>query len=423
MASTRSSARSKKRLCVTHPPPVSSITNSTTEDYLQSLSIPTPLSIATVRKIVFTASTRYERRYLESRQTLVNIERKGKRTSGRKSSQLVLDPNMARYKVEDISIGFSWWKNENVRVPLTQKEHNTSNRVFINGFNGELNIMEIAGPRLAYTFVVPFMTQFGLMSAFKTQPNDMLIRETMKELSSMKNCYYTQLHWRKGNGNSSHVNESDWRDNPLLDPTSSMIVEGYLAGLSNSIGGKTGWNMQYTSLCSLIETDKAGHQAAHLDDKGCTKKEEKYRPFILHHPLCEEGSTLQLWLPNKNGTNSPQFMHIPFGTALLLRGDVYHAGCYGSTGNIRFHAHFTPQECTADGRELGIMNVGSNERFRESDLPSESVNNLMVSKNNHQMQFTDKYLKRMKQCLPIVSFWGQGPEKNVVGQPKRTGYS
>ena len=84
--------------------------------------------------------------------------------------------------------------------------------------------MEIAGPRLAYTFVVPFMTQFGLMSAFKTQPNDMLIRETMKELSSMKNCYYTQLHWRKGNGNSSHVNESDWRGNPMLDPTSSMIV-------------------------------------------------------------------------------------------------------------------------------------------------------------------------------------------------------
>ena len=163
-------------------------------------------------------------------------------------------------------MGFSWWNNEMIRVPFTQKEYHTSNWVFDNGFNEELNLMEIAGPRLAYTFVVPFMTQFGLMSAFKTQPNDMLIRETMKELSSMKNCYYTQLHWRKGNGNSSHVNESDWRDNPMLDPTSSMIVEGYLAGLSNSLGEKTEYNMKYSSLCSLIETDKACHQAAHIDD-------------------------------------------------------------------------------------------------------------------------------------------------------------
>jgi hypothetical protein len=421
MATPRST-RSNKRMCVTSPS-ISSITNSTTEDYLHSLLPPAHLSVAKARKIVFTASTRYERRYLESKQTLVHIERKVKRTSGRKNSQLVVDPNMVQYKVHDISMGFSWWNNERIQVPFTQKEYSTSNRMFVNGFNGELNIMEIAGPRLAYTFVVPFMTQFGLMSAFKTQPNDMLIRETMKELSSMKNCYYTQLHWRKGNGNSSHVNESDWRDNPMLDPTSSMIVEGYLAGLSTSLGETTEWNMKYSSLCSLIETDKAGHQAAHIDDKGCTKKDEKYRPFILHHPLCEEGSTLQLWLPNKDGTNSPQLMHIPFGTALLLRGDVYHAGCYGSKGNIRFHAHFTPKECTADGRELDIMNVGCNERFRETDLPSESVNSLMVIKNRQQMEFTEKYLRRMKQSLPIVSFWGQGPEKNVVGKPKRVGYS
>ncbi len=123
-----------------------------------------------------------------------------------------------------------------VRVPFTQKEHNTSNRVFANGFNGQLNLHEIAGPKLAYTFVVPFMTQFGLMSAFKIKPNNMLIRKTMKDLSSMKKCYYTQLQWREGNGKLTHVNKSDWRDNPLLDPTSSMLDEGYLAGLLSSLG-------------------------------------------------------------------------------------------------------------------------------------------------------------------------------------------
>ena len=209
-------------------PSIVPIANSTTEEYIHSLSIPTHLSEVKKVEIVSTLAARYKRHYLETRKRPVAIQLKTRRTSGRKNCQLVLDPSMAKYKIDDMSMGFSWWKNENERAPLTQKEHNTSNRSFVNGFNGDLKIMEIAGPQLAYTCIVPFMTQFGLMSAFKTQPNDMLIRETMKELSSMKHCYYTQLHWRKGNGNSSHVNESDWRDNPFLDPTSAMIVEGYL---------------------------------------------------------------------------------------------------------------------------------------------------------------------------------------------------
>jgi hypothetical protein len=104
-------------------------------------------------------------------------------------------------------------------------------------------------------------------------------------------------------------------------------------------------------------------------------------------------------------------MHVPFGSGLLLRGDVYHAGCYGTTGNIRFHAHLTPEDCTVDGRELGILNVSCDERFRETDLPANSVNSLMVGKNKQQMQFTAKYIRRMKKSLPIVSFWGQDPEK------------
>ena len=400
---------SKKRKG-TSTSPMSAITNSNTEAYLQSLSLLTRMLGSSVGKLISTASARYERRFLESGDTPISNELKSTRTSGRKSSSLVAESKSEQYKVDDRSMGFSWWKDDLVHEPLTQKEYNTTCKVFVNGFNGHLNLQEIAGPHLAYTFVVPFMTQYGLMSSFKTQPNNMAFRETMKELSSMKNCYYTQLHWKKGTGNSSHVNESDWRDNPLLDPTSSMILEGYLTGLSISIAKKTGWSMKYTSLCSLIETDKAGHQAAHVDDKGCTKKEEKYRPFILHHPLCEEGPTLQVWLPNESGTYSPQLMHIPFGTALLLRGDVYHGGCYGSKGNIRFHAHFTPIECIADGRELDIMNLGCNERFRETDLLSESVNSLMVSKNKQHMQFTAKYLQRMKKSLPVVSFWGQYPE-------------
>jgi hypothetical protein len=176
-------------------------------------------------------------------------------------------------------------------------------------------------------------------------------------------------------------------------------------------------------LCSVLETEKAGHQAPHIDDKGCFNKEERYRPFILHHPLCEEGSSIQIWLPNSTGTRSPTILHVPFGTALLLRGDVYHAGSYGSKGNLRFHAHLTPTQCTAEGRELGILNVDNNERLRETDLPAETVNDIMLRKNKEQVNFTNKYIKRMKQVIPVATFWGQHPEKNALGKPKRKEYS
>jgi hypothetical protein len=417
-----SSASKKRKVAVT--PPIHSITNPVIEDYLQSLLITTSLTKGVIGKIVPTISTRYERKHLENKPSVNSTILIRKSSKRMKSKGEILGPKTDQYKIEETSMGFSWWNNDMTKDQLTQQAYNTSCKLFVNGFNGQLNLNEIAGPKLAYTFVVPFMTQFGLMSSFKTQPNDMMVRETMNELSTMKHCYYTQLHWKKGIGNSSHVNERDWRDNPLLDPTSSMIIEGYLSSLATILSEKNGWPTRYkTSLCSLIETDKAGHQAAHIDDKGCPNQEEKNRPFILHHPLCEEGATLQIWFPNSNNKYSPVFMHIPFGTALLLRGDVYHAGCYGTKGNIRFHANLTPEECVADGREVGILNQGCNERLRETDLPSDTVNSLLLSKNHQQKQFTAKYIGRMKASLPVESFWRQKPEQNGIGRPTRVGYS
>jgi hypothetical protein len=391
--------------------------------YLQGLNV--PLTVDCV-------ATRYNRRYLQSliNKTTINESEKQQRsqrtTRNPRNGQnkIPLPIENKKYKLDDTSFGFSWWYNDSIQdQQMTQKQHNTACKKFVNGFNGSIDLTEIAGPNLAYVFVVPFNIQFGLMSAFKTDPNQSLVRERMKELGSLKSCFYTQLHWKKGVGRSSHINESDWRDNPVMDPTSSWILEGYMNCLSDKIQSKVGGEVKYTSLCSLIETERAGHQAAHIDDKGCTEKEECNRPFILHHPLCEEGSTLQVWLPNKMGSYSPTFVHIPFGSAMILRGDVYHAGCYGSRGNIRFHAHLTPIISTGDGRELGILNVNCDERLRETDLRSCTVNNMMLTKSHARLKFTSKYIKRMKQQMPVETFWVQDPEKNVGDPPKRIQFS
>jgi hypothetical protein len=404
-------------------------TNMSTVAYLKTFySHKRSPNIKADEHMIPTLATRYSKRHqqvliatLDCHQKNVPVDES--RVSSRIACETEKGLDPEQYKIHDTSMGFSWWDHPEKTASLTQKQYNQSSHLIRKGFNGDILLKSLAGPHLAYAFVVPWTTQIGLMTAFKTMPNQLLVRERMKELSSMKTCYYTQLHWKKGNGNTSHLNESDWRDNPLLDPTVSLLLDSYMTTLSTAISSTTGWNMNYKTLCSILETEKAGHQAPHIDDKGCFNKEERYRPFILHHPLCEEGSSIQIWLPNSTGTRSPTILHVPFGTALLLRGDVYHAGSYGSKGNLRFHAHLTPTQCTAEGRELGILNVDNNERLRETDLPAETVNDIMLRKNKEQVNFTNKYIKRMKQVIPVATFWGQHPEKNALGKPKRKEYS
>jgi hypothetical protein len=414
-----------KTQCTTAQKCTVPLLNVTTAKYLETLHIPQPVqNNIQEENTIMSVATRYKRKHL----ALTTIYKQAgaldtKRTSSRTAIRAVVENKEDKYKIESREMGFCWWGNGKPETTLTQKEYNKSCKLMVNGFNGEINLIPLAGPNLAYAFVVPSITQISLMSAFKTMPNQILLRQRMTELSSMKTCYYHQLHWKRGSGNSSHINESDWKDSPLLDPTTSIMLESYLTLLSNSLASATGWNNIYQTLCSVIETDKAGHQAPHLDDKGCLEKEEKYRPFILHHPLCEEGSTLQIWFPNNKGTNSPSFVHIPFGTALVLRGDVLHAGSYGKKGNIRFHAHLAPPMGTAEGKELGIVNKHCDERLRESDIAADLVNEIMLEQNKDHSKFTSKYIKRMKQVLSSPSFWDQQPEKNVLGKPKRRQYS
>ena len=419
-------------------------TNLQTEVFIETLGIEdVATSLPTTPECsIQTVASRYSKKYQESMmpasssntklhaatgknrpKTVIKVSTKDQRSSGRLAVSVEHKNIPEQYKVDDTSMGFSWWSNSIQDDCLTQKAYNKSSMLMLKGFNGEIALTTLAGPHLAYAFVVPFYTQIGMMTAFKSLPNQKMIRERMKELSSMKTCYYTQLHWKKGAGNASHVNESDWRDNPLLDPTSSLLLDAYMSSLSAAISSATGWKIQYNTLCSLIETEKAGHQAPHVDDKGCFEKEEHFKPYILHHPLCEEGSSLQIWLPNNKGSHSPTLVHIPFGTALILRGDVYHAGSYGNPGNLRFHAHLSPVQSTADGRELGLLNVDRNERLRETDLAAGEVNNILLQKNKQHCKFTAKYMKRMKMVLPVSSFWGQQPEKNATGKQKRTEYS
>jgi hypothetical protein len=159
----------------------------------------------------------------------------------------------------------------------------------------------------------------------------------------------------------------------------------------------------------LIETEKAIHQPGHIDDETCAGVAKEYQPWIMHQPLCAEGRSLQVWTRSKDGVLSPSLLHIPFGSACLLRGDIFHGGCYGSQGNIGFHTQFNPRP--ADGKYLGILKEHRNERLRETDIAAIEVNSKTQTSDNDK--FTEKYLRNMKKSFPSDSFWIQRPQDNA----------
>jgi hypothetical protein len=84
-------------------------------------------------------------------------------------------------------------------------------------------------------------------------------------------------------------------------------------------------------LPGVVVTRNAHNQGLHLDDKPGEIL------FLLHFPLCEEGMLLRVFDESNGLKAKSNFLRIPFGSYAITRGDVYHAGIYGNTGNCRFH--------------------------------------------------------------------------------------
>ena len=294
-------------------------------------------------------------------------------------------------------------QDSKAKMKLYQKEA----FLFKSSFEGKIVMDEIA-PSFGYTFVVPGFVTFSMLATFKCKESVDLHRRRMNKIATAKSVFYYQLHWREGYKNTSAMKQT-WRDNTLIDNTMYYTLEGYLKSIGEAINGATGHNAEYETLCSLIETEKAVHQPGHIDDRTCDGVAGEFQPWILHQPLCAEGRSLQIWVKGENDKLSPQLLHIPFGSACLLRGDIYHGGCYGSMGNIGFHAQLNPRP--AEGKFLGLLPESRNERLRETDIPANEVNS--TARTQDQAKFTQKYLRNMKRMYPSESFWLQHPEENA----------
>jgi hypothetical protein len=107
----------------------------------------------------------------------------------------------------------------------------------------------------------------------------------------------------------------------------------------------------------LISGREAYHQKMHVDikeamdfakmmkDKDKLEKESWKIGYIYFCPLSQEGSALQVMVPNETDDKELVIKNvlIPFGSAMLLRADIPHSGCYGSVNNARLQAMVLPK--------------------------------------------------------------------------------
>ena len=89
----------------------------------------------------------------------------------------------------------------------------------------------------------------------------------------------------------------------------------------------------YQEMVGYIVTYEDYIQTPHLDISSSS-----VYSYIIHVPLCINGAWIYVWERGDGITINREMIHIPFGSMLVLRSDVWHGGIVGGKGNLRFHA-------------------------------------------------------------------------------------
>ena len=149
------------------------------------------------------------------------------------------------------------------------------------------------------------------------------------------------------------------------------------------------------------------HQGLHLDNNLCLQdpivkkimmqeeisaEEWVKLGYVVDLPLSQEGLWLRVAIPDP--VASTFFMHwvyVPYGSMLIRSMALLHSGHYGSPGNCRYHATFTPKSTDLHTEELAYL-----ARMREGVVCDFSEWNLKWSPNIPREGWTAGGYKRIK---------------------------
>jgi hypothetical protein len=165
-------------------------------------------------------------------------------------------------------------------------------------------------------------------------------------------------------------------------------------------------------------------QPPHWDFTGWRHVPARDLPWVLHVPLCKEGMMLHVWPTERDKeTHSapkfenfklgpPKYVHIAFGDAILLRGDVAHGGCFGSPGNCRFHMVLRKDNCILPTNSLHMLEWSTSdsqykkarEVLKKLGDPEEVFSNAV----RKSAQTVTAYISSLKQLYPCEEGWFGG---------------
>jgi hypothetical protein len=161
---------------------------------------------------------------------------------------------------------------------------------------------------------------------------------------------------------------------------------------------KTSIEFQEMHGVAITTMQDAIHQRAHVDHgkafHHCNDEPQK-RAYIGHMPLQTEGMVLRLENLTKkmlaclkSSTESDQldhnseaiqdhlYLHIPFGSILLIDDRTYHAGHYGTEGKHRFHFVLSPYDWSPWKKALARRrkgNDGGPKAMKQGDKQEDSL--------------------------------------------------
>ena len=112
-----------------------------------------------------------------------------------------------------------------------------------------------------------------------------------------------------------------------------MVIEFILKEVRSVIPEMETSGNQYVEKIAILMTYKDYVQTPHLEINHfiCYS-------YIIHVPLCVSGSWMYVWERGDGWNGNKEMVHIPFGSLLVLRNDIWHGGVVGGKGNLTFHA-------------------------------------------------------------------------------------
>jgi hypothetical protein len=285
-----------------------------------------------------------------------------------------------------------------------------------------------------YTYSLPLAPLAGLLQGLKNETSLAQFKKETKVLNSFPSTSYMFLHWDGGVESS----KGDYKSHNFVKsrPGLAVAIESmgnYFARrilLNPKLGGK----LQPGLLCNNPTiTKEHGYQPPHWDFIGWSKIKAEDMPWVVHIPLCSEGMMLHVWPTERDeGTHNkttervkmgkPLLVHVGFGDALVLRADVCHGGCFGSTGNMRFHMVLRKENCALASDKLQFLEKSGvdPEKFKEKGLELHelvgeggSYHSYFAKEINRKRQTVAAYTKAMEALYPEADQWCQQLMENV----------